>query len=174
MPRMKQGFNFFLRKSFIKWGQYSILSKYPIISFNNFFCSRKQLLKEMSFSFNFDIIATYKEQVWLHHTMKLRWILRIFWTSYLSSYVNFLQGYLFLSFTIYSIVLQIDKNCKSEIFLILLNQFFDHTDVTFKSFSKGASAGSSLILSPFTHLRCFQALELFKVSFSPFSVLMTH
>ena len=42
---------------------------------------------------------------------------------------------------------------------------FDHRDVTFKSFSKGASASFSFISSPFSHLWCFLALELFKVSF---------
>ena len=43
--------------------------------------------------------------------------------------------------------------------------FSDHTNLTFKSLSEGASAGFSNILSPFTHLWCFQALELFKFYF---------
>ena len=63
------------------------------------------------------------------------------------------------------IVLQIDRNFKSKIFFILPNRFSDQTDVTFKSFSKGASASFSSVSSPFTHLWCFQALQLFKVSF---------
>ena len=59
----------------------------------------------------------------------------------------------------YMIVLQIDKNFKSEIFSISSNCFFDRTYVTFKSFSKGASPGFSSVSSP------FQALELLKASF---------
>ena len=38
-------------------------------------------------------------------------------------------------------------------------------DVTFKSFSKGTSASFSSVLIPFIHLWCFQALQLFKISF---------
>ena len=48
--------------------------------------------------------------------------------------------------------------------------FLDHTDVTFKSFSKGARATFSSVSSRLTHLWCFQVLELFKA----FSVVMTN
>ena len=61
---------------------------------------------------------------------------------------------------------QIDKNFRSEIFFTLRNNFSDHMDVIFKSLSKRASAGGfSSVSGSFIHLWCFQALELFKVSF---------
>ena len=88
-------------------------------------------------------------------------------TFCLSNLVNFHQGYLisFFYHIHYTIVLQIDRNFKNEIFLILPTRFFDHTNVTFKFFSKGVSVSFSTVLSPFTHLRYFQALGLFKVFF---------
>ena len=43
--------------------------------------------------------------------------------------------------------------------------FFYQTDITFKPFSKGSSAGFSSVSNPFTHLWCFQAFESFNVYF---------
>ena len=45
------------------------------------------------------------------------------------------------------------------------NVFFDHTDVTFKSFSKKASAGFFSVSSPFTRLWCFQVLNCLRFLF---------
>ena len=80
----------------------------------------------------------------------------------------------FFFFTRYATVLEIYRKFESEIFFVLPNHFFDHTDVTFKYFSKGGSVAFSSVSSPLTHLWCFQALELLKVLFfSPFFSLMT-
>ena len=135
---------------------HSNLSKYPIITFKNFFYSRKELLTQMPaivFFVNFDTIVIYKKRL-LHHTMKLQQIQWLFWTSCLLNYVNFHQGYLISFFFFYHIH---DRpadwqELQEWNFFILPNRFFDHTDV-------------SSVSSPFPHLWCFQAPELLRFLF---------
>ena len=73
----------------------------------------------------------------------------------------------FLSFTMYTIVLQIDRNFKSEIFFILPNCFLDHTDHTddLKSFSKGCVWGWS---------SCKQTNSFIKFTFSSVETVLGH
>ena len=59
-----------------------------------------------------------------------------------------------------------NRNFKSEIFSILPNRFFDHTDFTFKSFFKGASAGFSFALTPFIICGVFKRLNCSRLFFS--------
>ena len=98
---------------------------------------------------------------WLHHTMKSPWVFK---TSCFRTKQMFIRDIWFPSFTIYRIILQIDWKFKSEIFF-LPNRFSDHADVTFKSFSQGASASFSSGSSPVTHLWCSRAPKLLRSSF---------
>ena len=137
-----------------------ILSKYPIIRFNNFFYSTKQLLTQMStivFFVNFDTVVIYKKGlVTPYHEMTVDTM--FFWTSFFVKLSKFLSGiYDFIPLPYTGSFCGLTGTSR-------VNSFFDHTDVAFKSFSKGASAGFSFISSPFTHLWHFPVLELFKVS----------
>ena len=144
----------------MRWG--SILGKYPIITINNFFCSRKQFYKQMSaivFFVNFGIIFVYKKRVITpyHEIAADTMFLDILFVelSKFSSGISFLY--------------QIHDRSSVELqewnLFQLVKRFFDHANDTFKSFSKGASAGFSSVSSTFTHLWCFQVFELFKVYF---------
>ena len=94
----------------------SILSTYPIITFNNFFYSRKQLLTRMlkivSLLTSIPLLFTKKGLVTPCDQIAVDTM--TFLDNFFVKLSKFSSG--FLSFTICTIVLQIDRNFKNEIF----------------------------------------------------------
>ena len=136
----------------------------------NSFYSRKQLPTEMSvivFSINFDTIVIYKKGlVTPYNKIAADTItfLDIFCVK-LSKFSSRMSDFIPLPYTQSFCRLTRTSRVKSFSSRQTAFFFFYHTDVTFKSFSKGARAGISSVSSLFTHLRCFQVFELLKVTF---------
>ena len=134
---------------------HSNLSKYPIITFKNFFYSRKELCTQMLaivFFVNFDTTVIYKKMVVTPYheiaadTMTFLDILLVELSKFSSGISDF-----FFFYHIHDRPADW-QDFKSENFFILPNRFSNHTDV-------------SSVLSPFPHLWCFQALELLRFLF---------
>ena len=164
----------------------SILRKYPIVTFNNFLYSRKQL---------FNVGNSFLCKLWYHYYLYQKGLVtpdhEIAAYTMTNTYVCvsggkkysffgkfgelfFLETPVlrfallpyyrrFISFTIYTIILHIDRNFESEIFYL----------ANLSDLSLREPARDSFVSGPSTHLRCFQSLELCKVFFTPFNILMT-
>ena len=138
---MKWRFNFVLRKSCSKWDRWddasswaniqsSSLTTYSIAGNNSLRKYRQQfslltVLPLLLTKKRFDNTIPWNRSG--YHDFSGRFVC---WTKEI-----FIRDIWFLSFTIYTIILQIGRNFKSEIFFIFPNRFFVHADVTFKSFS---------------------------------------
>ena len=166
-------FQYCFKKSSTKWGRWDSASSWANIqiTFNKFFYSRKQLLMQMPsvvFFANFDTIIIYKKT--FGYTIP--------WNR--SGYYDFLD-ILFVDLSKFSsrisdfFPLPYTRSFRRltgvTSFSSCQTVFFDHTHVTFKSFSKGASAGSSSVSSHFTHFCCgfFKRLNCLRFLFFYYS-----
>ena len=145
-----------------------LLSKYPIISFNNFFYSRNQLPTQMSaivflltlipLLFAKKFLVTRFDEI----AVDTITFLDILFVN-LSKFSSVISDFFPLPYTRSFVRLTVTSRLKS--FSSCQTAFLDHMDASIKYLFKGSSASFSFVSSSFTHLWCFQALELFKVSF---------
>ena len=153
----------------MRW--HSILSEYPIITFKNFFYSRKNSLRKRRQQFSLltliPLLFTKKVLVTPYHEIAADTM--TFWTSAQpSKFTSGISDFFSLPHT--RSFCRLTRISRVKSFSSSQTVFLDHTDVTFESFSKEVRAVFSFVSSPFTHLWYCQALELFKVSF--FTILL--